>query len=74
VESLQSNNYAANAFVIVDGYWITLARPDHQPIVKSILVGKLSHPGPEVVDAMVYYLDDDTGVEDLSVKEQNSLL
>ena len=39
---------------IVDGYWITLARPDNREIDKeSNLSKKLSHPGAEVVQAMV---------------------
>jgi hypothetical protein len=54
VETLQCNDYAANAFVIVDGYWITLAWPDHRETDRQVHIGKkLSHPGPEVVGAMV---------------------
>jgi hypothetical protein len=54
VETLQSDDYAANAFQVVDGYWITLARPDHRETDRQVHIGKkLSHPGPEVVDAMV---------------------
>jgi hypothetical protein len=41
-------------FHIVDGYWISLARPDHREIdQKSDLGKKLSHPGVEVIVAMV---------------------
>jgi hypothetical protein len=53
VETLEKD-YAANAFLVVDGYWITLARPDHRETDRQARIGKkLSHPGPEVVDAMV---------------------
>jgi hypothetical protein len=40
-------------FLIVDGYFITLARPDHREIGVDNAIGKhLVHPGVEVVDAM----------------------
>jgi hypothetical protein len=53
VETLE-NHYAANTFLVVDGYWITQARPDHRETDRQVHIGKkLSHPGPEVVDAMV---------------------
>ena len=40
-------------FLIVDGYYITLARPDHREIGEDNAIGKhMVHPGIEVVDAM----------------------
>ena len=40
-------------FPIVDGYYITLARPDHREIGEDNAIGKhMVHPGVEVVDAM----------------------
>lgn len=54
VETLQSNDYAANTFLVVDAYWMTLARPDHRETDRQVHIGKkLSHPGPELVDVMV---------------------
>jgi hypothetical protein len=56
VETLQKQNtYAQKSkFLIVDGYWITLARPDHRETDQKVHIGKkLSHPGPEVAGAMV---------------------
>lgn len=39
---------------VVDGYWISLARPDNREIGPRAAIGpKLSHPGIEVVHAMV---------------------
>jgi len=39
---------------MVDSYWMSLARPDHREINKLHEIGKkLSHPGVEVVSAMV---------------------
>lgn len=43
-----------DGFDIVDGYWLTLARPDNRQVDKSNAVGKhLVHPGLEVLQAMV---------------------
>mmetsp|Transcript_28003 Transcript_28003/g.80943 ORF Transcript_28003/g.80943 Transcript_28003/m.80943 type:complete len:556 (-) Transcript_28003:33-1700(-) len=40
-------------FFVVDGYYITLARPDHREIGEDNAIGKhMVHPGIEVVDAM----------------------
>ena len=40
-------------FLIVDGYYITLARPDHREIGEDNAIGKhMVHPGVEVVHAM----------------------
>lgn len=36
---------------VVDGYWVSLARPDNREIGK--IGKKLSHPGNEVIDAMI---------------------
>ena len=38
---------------ILDGYYITLPRPDHREVDKDNTIGKhLVHPGPQVVEAM----------------------
>ena len=40
-------------FLVIDGYYITLARPDHREIGEDNAIGKhMVHPGTEVVDAM----------------------
>ena len=39
---------------LMDGYWMTLARPDNREVGKRNEIGKrLVHPGQEVADAMV---------------------
>ena len=41
---------------IMDGYWVSYARPDNREITskkKGVLERKLSHPGLEVVFAML---------------------
>ena len=46
-------NASGGRFPIVDGYYITLARPDHREIGEDNAIGKhMVHPGVEVVDAM----------------------
>jgi hypothetical protein len=43
-----------DGFDIVDGYWLSLARPDNRQVDKANAVGKhLVHPGLEVLQAMV---------------------
>lgn len=40
--------------MLVDGFWVTLPRPDHREVDEMNRIGKkLSHPGIEVVRAMV---------------------
>ena len=54
LETLKEDHFAKSNFKIVDGYWITLARPDNRETDRKVSTGKkLSHPGLEVVDAMV---------------------
>lgn len=49
-DSKDSNLY------IMDGYWISLSRPDNREVNKNADLGKkLSHPGHEVVYAMVRF-------------------
>ena len=43
-----------NNIIITDTYWMTLSRPDNREIDKRSDIGKkLSHPGLEVIDAMI---------------------
>lgn len=47
---------AHNRLHIMDGYWVSLPRPDNREISKKADIGKkLSHPGHEVTYAMVRF-------------------
>ena len=53
-----SNNNATTAaaprLYAVDGFWVSHARPDHRQVDEQSGIGKkLSHPGVEVISAMV---------------------
>ena len=48
---LQTKNVSS-----LDGYWMTLARPDHREIVEEperVVGNKLAHAGPEVYSVML---------------------
>ncbi|GAX26563.1 hypothetical protein FisN_21Lh031 [Fistulifera solaris] len=47
---------AYSTFHVMDGYWVSLPRPDNREISKKADIGKkLSHPGHEVTYAMVRF-------------------
>ena len=48
------NSSGATAISTMDGYWLTLARPDHREIARINTIGKhLVHGGIEIVDVLV---------------------
>jgi hypothetical protein len=53
-ENNMTNNNKNNNIIITDTYWMTLSRPDNREIDKRSEIGKkLSHPGLEVIDAII---------------------
>lgn len=51
-----NRNTKSKRIEIMDGYWISLPRPDNREISKKADIGKkLSHPGHEVIYAMVQF-------------------
>lgn len=55
IQTLQESDYPE--FTILDGYWVSLARPDNTEITKENSIGPhLVHPGKEVFSAMTRML------------------